>query len=187
MSITETLARWKAEQQTILDRHKARGIRPGFLSPGVLQELSGLDIYLGMLAGEIPLTPIFETIGYYPVEFEAGRAVFQGQPREDHYNPLGIVHGGWFGVLLDQSVGTAVHTALPRGRVPTTLEFKMNIVRPLTSKTELVRAEGKVVHLGSRVATAEGRLMGPDGKLYAHCSTTCMVVAPPEPGGRVNG
>jgi len=187
MSVAETVSRWQAEENAVLDRHREKGTRQGFLAQDVLHTMSGLEIYRGMVAGDIALTPIFETIGYCPIEFEVGRAVFQGRPRHDHCNPLGIVHGGWFGVLLDQAVGTAIHTALPRGRVPTTLEIKTNIVRPLTTENGPVRAEGKVVHLGSRVVTAEGRLTGPDGKLYAHCSTTCMVVAPPEPGGRING
>ena len=109
------------------------------------------------------------------VEVAFGKAVFQGTPQLKHYNPLGTVHGGWFATLLDSAVGCAVHSSLPAGKAYTTLELKVNIVRALTDKVPLVRAEGRVVHGGSQVATAEGRLVGPDGKLYAHASTTCLV------------
>jgi len=101
--------------------------------------------------------------------------VFQGRPLKRHYNPLGTVHGGWFATLLDSAAGCAVHTALPAGKGYTTAELKINVVRPLTDKVPLVRAEGKVIHMGGRMATAEARMTGADGKLYAHASTTCFV------------
>ena len=110
-----------------------------------------------------------------PVEVGDGHAVFQGEPQFKHYNPLGTVHGGWFATLLDSAVGCAVHSSLPAGKAYTTLELKVNIVRALTDQVPLVRAEGRVVHGGKQVATAEGRLVGPDGRLYAHASTTCLV------------
>jgi len=88
---------------------------------------------------------------------------------------MGTVHGGWYATLLDSAVGCAVHSTLPAGKAYTTLELKVNLVRALTDRVPLVRAEGKVVHVGSRTATAEGRLTGVDGKLYAHASTTCLI------------
>jgi uncharacterized protein (TIGR00369 family) len=106
---------------------------------------------------------------------ERGLAVFQGRPQRKHYNPLGSVHGGWFAALLDSAVGCAVHSTLPAGKGYTTLELKLNFVRPLTDAVPLVRAEGKVLHVGRQVATAEGRLEGPDGKLFAHATTTCLI------------
>jgi uncharacterized protein (TIGR00369 family) len=109
------------------------------------------------------------------VHVEPGHAVFQGRPLRKHYNPMGTVHGGWYATLLDSAVGCAVRASLPVGKAYTTLELKMNIVRALTDRVPLVRAEGRVVHAGSQVATAEGRLVGPDGKLYAHASTTCLI------------
>jgi len=96
-----------------------------------------------------------------------------------HYNPLGTVHGGWFATLLDSAVGCAVHSTLPAGKAYTTLELKLNIVRALTDAVPLVRAEGKVLHAGRQVATAEGRLVGPDGRLYAHATTTCLIFDQP--------
>jgi uncharacterized protein (TIGR00369 family) len=128
-----------------------------------------------MLAGELPRAPIGDTLDFILIEAEPGRAVFQGSPGQRHYNPLGSVHGGWFATLLDSAVGCAVHASLPAGKSYTTAELKINIVRPLTDKVPLVRAEGKVIHLGTRMATAEGRMTGPDGKLYAHASTTCFI------------
>ena len=132
-----------------------------------------------MLAGEMPAPPIGQTLDFLLVEAEVGRAVFQGRPLARHYNPMGGVHGGWFATLLDSAVGCAVHTTLAAGRAYTTAELKINIVRPLTDRVPLVRAEGKVIHLGSRMATAEGRMTGPDGKLYAHASTTCFLFDTP--------
>jgi uncharacterized protein (TIGR00369 family) len=108
-----------------------------------------------------------------------GVAVFQGKPMLRHYNPLGTVHGGWFCTLLDSALGCAVHTTLPAGKGYTTLEIKVNMVRPLTDAVPLVRAEGKVIHAGRQVATAEGQIVGPDGKIYAHATTTCLIFDQP--------
>jgi uncharacterized protein (TIGR00369 family) len=110
---------------------------------------------------------------------ETGIAVFQGRPQLKHYNPLGSVHGGWFATLLDSALGCAVHSTLPAGKAYTTLELKVNIVRALTDAVPFVRAEGRVIHLGRQVATAEARLIGPDGKLYAHATTTCLIFDQP--------
>jgi uncharacterized protein (TIGR00369 family) len=132
-----------------------------------------------MLDGRYPAPPIAETLDFGLVEVAFGRAVFQGRPLLKHYNPLGSVHGGWFATLLDSALGCAVHTTMPAGKAYTTAELKINIVRPLSTKVPLVRAEGTVIHGGNRMATAEARLTGPDGKLYAHGSTTCFVFDAP--------
>ena len=123
-----------------------------------------------------------ETLDFVPIHIAPGEAVFQGRPRQRHYNPLGTVHGGWFATLLDTAVGCAVHAGLPAGKSYTTLELKVNMVRPLTDGVPMVRAEGKVIHTGRQVATAEGRLVGPDGKLYAHATTTCLIFEQRAPG-----
>ena len=91
---------------------------------------------------------------------------------------MGTVHGGWFATLLDSALGCAVQTMLPAGQAYTTAELRVNIVRPLSDKVPRVRAEGQVIHCGGRMATAEARLTGPDGKLYAHGSTTCFIFEP---------
>jgi uncharacterized protein (TIGR00369 family) len=112
------------------------------------------------------------------VELDEGRAVFSVEPAEYHYNPIGVVHGGLAATLLDSALGCAVHTALPAGAGYTTLEIKVNFVRAMTAETGLVRCEAKLIHLGGRTATAEGRIVDKDGKLYAHGTTTCLVFRP---------
>ena len=104
-----------------------------------------------------------------------GVAIFQGRPSRRVYNPLGTVHGGWFATLLDSAVGCAVHSTLPAGKAFTTLELKVNMLRALTEQVPLVRAEGKLIHAGRQVGVAEGRIVGPDGKIYAHATTTCLI------------
>ena len=141
--------------------------------------LSGLEMLREILDGRLPAAPITKTLDFALVEVEPGRVAFQGRPAAAQYNPLGTVHGGWFATLLDSAVACAVHSLLPVGKVYTTAELKINIVRPLTDKVPLVRAEGNIIHFGGRMATAEGRLTGPDGKLYAHASTTCFIFDTP--------
>jgi uncharacterized protein (TIGR00369 family) len=115
------------------------------------------------------------------VEVSPGHAVFQGAPGKGHLNPMGTVHGGWFATLLDSALGCSVHSLLPAGRAYTTAELGVNLVKALTPKVQRVRAEGKVIHCGRQLATAEARLVGPDGTLYAHATTTCLVFDLPFP------
>jgi uncharacterized protein (TIGR00369 family) len=128
-----------------------------------------------MLEGELPFPHIAETLDFSIVEVGLGKAVFQGTPQLKHYNPLGTVHGGWYATLLDSALGCAVQTMLPAGRAYTTAELGSNIVRAASSKTGPLRAIGNVIHCGRQMATAEARIVGPDGKLYAHGTTTCLV------------
>lgn len=169
----ETLARWRADEAAVRARRGSTG--PGVARPDQVAGFSGMQVFEGMFDGSLPGPLIGETLDFLPVHIEPGYAVFQGKPGLAHYNPLGSVHGGWFATLLDSAVGCAVHSSLPAGKGYTTLELKLNIVRALTVKVPLVRAEGRIVHAGNQVATAEGRLIGPDGKLYAHATTTCLV------------
>jgi uncharacterized protein (TIGR00369 family) len=171
LNAEETLAVWQAVERSI----KSTGGKPGVASLDQVEGKTGLEIFDAMLAGELPYPPISETLDFFLVEKEFGRAVFQGKPSLAHYNPLGTVHGGWYCTLLDSALGCAVHTTMPAGRSYTTLEIKVNMVRALSVKVPLVRAEGKVVHSGRQSATAEGRLYDAAGKLYAHASTTCLV------------
>jgi uncharacterized protein (TIGR00369 family) len=167
----EILALWQAEEAAV----RARMAPPGVARPEQVAGLSGQQVFEAMLDGRLPPAPIALTLDFCLIRTEPGRAVFQGRPGRAHYNPLGSVHGGWFATLLDSAVGCAVHSALPPGKGYTTLELKMNIVRALSDRVPLVRAEAETVHVGKQVATAEGRLVGHDGKLYAHASTTCLV------------
>ena len=137
--------------------------------------LSGIEALRLMAAGEIPPPPIARTLGFGRFEVDEGRAVFEIEPAEFHYNPIGVVHGGLALALLDSAMGCAVHTTLPAGAAYTTLEVKANFVRPLTAATGLVRCVGSVVHGGRTVATAEGRIEDAAGKLYAHGTSTLLI------------
>jgi len=172
-SVEAVLARWQADADAVQQRIAANTRPP--LQRHELGGLTGQQLFEAMLAGRLPAAPIAQTLDYSLVLAEPGRVIFQGRPGRAHYNPLGTVHGGWFATLLDSALACAVHTSLPAGKSYTTLELKMNIVRALTDAVPLVRAEGVAVHVGRQVGTAEGRLVGPDGKLYAHASTTCLV------------
>ena len=109
------------------------------------------------------------------VAADRGRVRFEGEPQFKHYNPIGVVHGGFAMTMLDSALGCAVHSTLEKGEAYTTLEFKINLVRPLTKTTGNVTAEGRIVHRGRTVATSEGEIKDEAGKLYAHATTTCMV------------
>ena len=169
-----TLDRWLKREAVL--RTRLRG--PGLCAPEQFMSRSGLGAFEAMFTGEIPQPPISHTLKFLLVEASFGRAVYQGRPLFEHYNPLGSVHGGWIATLLDSAVACAVHTTLPQGKVYRTVEFKVNCVRPLTDQVPLVRAIGTTVHVGNRIASADGQLIGPDGTLYAHASSTCVIFDP---------
>ena len=171
MDADTTTAQWLAEEEAI----RARMREIGQASPADIAGKSGLEMLLAMIAGELPRVPMGATLDFMLVRAEPGLAVFQGHPRLAHYNPLNTVHGGWAATLLDSAMGCAVQSTLPAGRGYTTMEFKVNLVRALNDKIPVVRAEGKIIHSGRTSATAEARLVGPDGKLYAFGTTTCLV------------
>ena len=172
---TDRFAEWQAVDDALRRRHIVYGIATREQVVGK----SGLELFTAMIAGELPAPPISKTLDFILVEAEHGRVVFQGRPGIAHYNPMGAVHGGWFATLLDSALGCAVASILPAGKAYTTAELKVNIVRPLSDKVPFVRAEGRIIHGGNRMATADARLTGPDGKLYAHGSTTCFVFDSP--------
>jgi uncharacterized protein (TIGR00369 family) len=142
------------------------------------RSMSGIEFLQAIRDGRLPPPPIAQLLGFSLVEVEPGHAVFECTPGEQHYNPIGVVHGGLAMTLLDSAMGCCVQTRMPAGGGYTTLEAKTNLVRPITTATGKLRAIGKVVHLGNRVATAEGRLEDAAGKLFAHASTTCIVLSP---------
>ncbi len=179
MSLEETLAQWTDDAQRTIARRDA-GAGPGIASLAQITGKTGLEQMQAMLRGETPYPHICDTMDFYLVEVTPGRAVFQGTPQLKHYNPLGSVHGGWYATLLDSAVGCAVHTLMPVGRAYTTAELSVNIVRAATTKSGPLRAIGNVVHCGRQLATAEGRIVDADGKLYAHATTTCLVFALPK-------
>ncbi|HUN68841.1 MAG TPA: PaaI family thioesterase [Burkholderiales bacterium] len=138
--------------------------------------MSGIDFLRGVRDGTIQAAPIQELIGMKLAEVEPGRAVWEVVPAEQHYNPIGVVHAGVAATLLDSAMACAVHSTIPLGKGYTTLEFKLNLVRAVTIKSGRLRAIGKVVHGGKTTATAEGRLEDAAGALYAHATTTCIIV-----------
>jgi uncharacterized protein (TIGR00369 family) len=140
-----------------------------------LLQYDGLTFVRGLLTGQFPAPPMTQTLGFTLTEADTGRAVFTGEPQSRHYNPIGSVHGGFAMTLLDSALGCAIHTTLGKGETYTTLEIKVNLVRPLTKETGQVRAEGRVIHRGRTVATSEGDIRDSSGKLYAHATTTCMI------------
>ena len=140
-----------------------------------VRALDGLDLFKGLMEGRLPAPPIAKVLGFQVAEVERGRVVFTYTPVFDHYNPLGTVHGGVAATLLDSVMGCCVHTTLKAGIGYTTVEIKVNYVRAMTDKTGAVRVEGKVINVGSRIATAEGRLHDREGRLLAHGTTTCLI------------
>ena len=176
-ALDDILTQWQADEAAVRSRQQ---LAPGVASRDMLAGKTGLQQMQALLEGDTPRAPISETMDFILISVEDGVAVFQGRPQFKHYNPLGGVHGGWFATLLDSALGCAVHTTLPAGRGYTTLEFKVNLVRGLSDKVPLVRAIGRVVHRGRQVTTSEAELVGHDGKLYAHASTTCLVFDLPQ-------
>lgn len=168
------LEAWLAQEQEAMAKQHA-GIGAGVADPSQVAHLSGLEMMQAILSGELPHAPIMKTLDFMLIEAGDGRVVFQGTPGPALFNPMGTVHGGWYATLLDSAMGCAVHTMMPPGRGYTTAELSVNMVRAIGSKAPRVRAEGQVIHCGRQLATAEGRLYGPDGTLYAHATTTCLV------------
>jgi uncharacterized protein (TIGR00369 family) len=137
--------------------------------------MDGLTLFKGLLEGRFPAPPIGKALGFRVSEVELGRVVFDYTPVFDHYNPLGTVHGGIAATLLDSVMGCCIHSTLKAGIGFTTLEIKVNYVRAMTDKTGPVKAEGKVINVGSRIGTSEGKLYDGAGKLLAHGTTTCLI------------
>ena len=170
---------WLAAEAAVRDSHKRHGATAGVAAREVVLALDGLTLMQRNLSGELPHAAIAETLDFLLVEVERGRAVFQGAPGPKLLNPMGGIHGGWYATLLDSALGCAVHTMMPVGRAYTTAELSVNLVKAIPPALPRVRAEGRVLHCGRQLATAEARLVGPDGTLYAHGTTTCLVFEMP--------
>ena len=141
---------------------------------------SGLEFMQDVVHGRLAGPPIGATLGFRPVLAEAGKVVFEGTPQFEVTNPMRSVHGGWYGAILDSCMGCAVMTILPKGRVYTTLEFKINITRAIPLGTP-VQAVGTVEHAGRSTGVARGEIRGlEDGKLYGTGSTTCIIMDGPK-------
>jgi uncharacterized protein (TIGR00369 family) len=139
--------------------------------------MTGMEYMEAIVAGEVPPPPIAVTMRMRPIELDQGRAVFEGEPGEEHYNPIGVVHGGYAATLLDSALGCAVHTTLPAGVAYTSLGLEVKYLRPITRDTGRVLCQASVVHRGRRQATSEATLTTADGgKLLASGASTCMIL-----------
>ena len=150
----------------------------GCIDPKLLATTSGLELCQRMIVGELPPPPMASLMNIAMTEAEDGRVVFRGIPLRQHYNPAGVVHGGWTGAIMDSSLGCCVWTKVSVGLAYTTAEFKVHLVRPITDKTGEVICEARVVHMGRKLATSEATLKTLEGKLLAHGTETCAIYNP---------
>lgn len=174
----DTLQSWLTREEQLYAQLK-QGPGPGIVKASEVRHLDGLATMQAVMEGRLPYATIAQTLDYLLVDVAAGRAVFQGRPGPSQLNPMGGIHGGWYATLLDSAMACAVHTLIPAGRGYTTTELSLNIVRGIRADTPRVQAIGEVLHCGRQLATAQGRLVGPDGTLYAHGTTTCLVFDSP--------
>ncbi|HWW46866.1 MAG TPA: PaaI family thioesterase [Xanthobacteraceae bacterium] len=151
----------------------------GTTPPAMLAAMSGLEFLQAMFAGELPHAPMMQKIGFTHGSAEKGLVTFRAVPTIEHYNPIGSVHGGFAATLLDSAMGCAVQSMLPAGTLYTTLEFKVSLLRAITTETGEVVAEGRALNVGRRVGTSEGKLFDGKGRLLAHGTTTCLVFEAP--------
>ncbi|MGW5663144.1 PaaI family thioesterase [Streptomyces sp. NPDC003758] len=147
---------------------------PSVSAAAVGQE-SGLDFLRSVLSGRLPAAPIAATLGFTLEEVEFGRAVFALEPGEEHYNPIGSVHGGVYATLLDSAAGCAVQSVLPTGMGYTSLDLSLKFLRPMTVDTGKVRAVGTVLNHGRRTALAQAELLDSEDRLLAHATSSCML------------
>ncbi|MCP5086905.1 MAG: PaaI family thioesterase [Rhodobacteraceae bacterium] len=146
------------------------------LNPAEMLAMSGLDFMQGVLEGRFPAPPIGKTLNYQLHTVEKGRVCFRGIPTFDCCNPMGTVHGGWYGTLLDSAMACAVMTMVEQGSGYTTLEYKVNITRTIPVGMQ-IEAIGEIDHFGRSTGVASGRIVGvADGRVYATGSTTCIVL-----------
>jgi len=138
--------------------------------------MTGLEQMRAIASAELPPAPIAVVMNFAPAFIDEGRVVFLGEPGEEHYNPIGVVHGGYASTLLDTVLGCAVHTTLAAGEAYTTQTLEVKLLRPITRETGRVRAEGEITYRGRRQATAEARITSAEGKLLASGTSTCMIL-----------
>lgn len=141
-----------------------------------LKTMNGRDQLQHMIDGNFPGPSIGRTMNFRLTSVDDGEAVFTGNPGLDHMNPLGTVHGGWPATILDTALACAVHTTLKPGETYTTVEFKVNLVRPIMPDSGEVTCTGHVISRGRRIATSEAKLVNAEGKLLAHGSETCIIM-----------
>ncbi len=150
-------------------------IEYGLVSYEIWKQEKPIDVFRKMIARELPAPPISQHFDFTLSEIEHGRAVFEGHAKEEFYNPLGTVHGGFISTLLDSAMACAIHSTLEAGKGSTSIEIKINFVRPIFEKTGKLFAVGETINVGKQLASAEGKLLDENGKLYAHGTTTCFI------------
>ncbi len=171
-----TFKAWQAQLEQVRRRRVERGGgQAGLAKPQQVVGMTGLQVMKALLEGDLPHPYMADTFDCELVEVSDGLAVFQATPQLKHYNPLGSVHGGWYATLLDFALGCAVQTKLPVNIGYTTSQINVNIVRAAHVKTGPLRCIGTAIHVGRQIGTSEAKIVGPDGKLYAHATTTCSI------------
>lgn len=134
-----------------------------------------LEIFRKMSEGIYSAPPISRNFNFKISFVEKGKIIFEGKPKEDFYNPMGTIHGGFISTLLDSAMACAIHSTLEAGKGSTSVELKVNFVRPIFEKTGTLKAVGEIVNVGKQIGSAEGRLIDENGKIYAHGTTTCFI------------
>jgi uncharacterized protein (TIGR00369 family) len=160
---------------TNLNQGSSSGLRTGIIPIEEILRYPGLEVLQRLKSGLLPMPRISEVIPFALLDVEFGKATLTSKPSEQFYNTLGIAHGGYAMTLLDSCMGVAIYTTLESGIAHTSIETKVNFVKPITVETGELRAVGHAVHIGKRTATAEGRLIDDEGRLYAHGTTTCFL------------
>lgn len=175
-TIETTLNAWQTQLEAVRRRRVERG--GGLAGLAISEQVmgkTGLQIMTALLEGDLPHPHMADTFDCELIEVGDGLVVFQATPQLKHYNPLGSVHGGWYATLLDFALGCAVQTKLPADVGYTTSQINVHIVRAAHVKTGPLRCIGTAVHVGRQIGTSEAKIIGPDGKLYAHATTTCAI------------
>ena len=151
----------------------------GVVPAAIAMQTDGLTFLRNMISQHFPAPPFAETSDIWLIEAEQGRVVFEATPSQKFLNPLGTIHGGWISTLLDSAMGCAVHSTLKAGHGYTTVDMTVSFVRAVLPATGKLICESKIIHSGSRIATAEGRVIDAAGKLIAHGTETCLIVKVP--------
>jgi uncharacterized protein (TIGR00369 family) len=145
------------------------------VASATMRTLSGIEALRAVIAGQFPAPPMARLMNIRLIEVERGRIVFEGTPKEYHYNPLGTIHGGFAATLLDSAMGCCVHSCLEAGDRYTTLEIKVNYLKALTLETGRVRAIATILHIGRTTALADARIVDDSDAVYAHATSTCLI------------
>ncbi|WP_221356392.1 PaaI family thioesterase [Streptomyces beigongshangae] len=162
-----------------MDRSRTFAWSDPAVSAGAVGKGTGLEFLRDIVAGRLPAPPLSVTLGFTLEEVEHGRAVFVLAPGEEHYNPIGSVHGGVYATLLDSAAGCAVQSVLPRGTAYTSLDLSVKFLRPITVDTGKVRAVGTVLNSGRRTALAQAELLDSADRLLAHATSSCLLFPVP--------